>query len=338
MRRYRSMDYRVGIDESEPHTVLVLRRAVSSDRARDDIGAGTAELYRLARSLGAAPIGSPRTTYYGLFGPGTTNRAEFELPITLCPGGGTTEEFTIRRTDRQRFAHTSHRGGYGGLADAYRALDRWILAAGLQAVGPPTEVYHVAPDEAVTPAGMVTEIRVPIAAALLTVRTPGPFEKVVEATRKILREYGFDIVGEVGIPEPLGDRPHHGPGVQLLLSVHDPGLAGRALGTTGRIAPLLPCTVALRAEAGSTIVEALDPEQLPPFGDPQISVLQAGELGGRLREILDGVAAVCRADLGQESLDPRHEAALSSDAGPIPARRADDAPYPETSGGERGGP
>src|SRR5690606_368532 len=133
-----------------PSTVLSLRRTVRTDHAGDDIGAGMSALYATAGTLGLLPAGPPTTTYHGGFQPGTTTEVELGLPVTTDENRPDIDEFSIRRVAPQVYARTVHHGDYSDIGAAYQALDRWIADSGLQATGPPTDVYLTAPDEAVT--------------------------------------------------------------------------------------------------------------------------------------------------------------------------------------------
>jgi effector-binding domain-containing protein len=177
------MRYPVTVVESTPHTVLELRRYVRADHAGDDIGAGMQTLYELAARIGLAPSGPPSTTYHGALGPGTSTEVHFGLPVDPEPLGGAAE-ITVRRTEPELFAHTTHHGDYHRIGEAYRALDDWLRSSTFQPVGPPTEVYLVAPNEAVQAHGLVIEIRIPVAAAQLVARVPAPFADTVSLVRR----------------------------------------------------------------------------------------------------------------------------------------------------------
>ncbi|WP_051162503.1 GyrI-like domain-containing protein [Nocardia brevicatena] len=278
------MAYRIGIDESAPHTVLGLRRTVRAEHPGDDIGAGMGALYTMARDLGLLPIGPPATTYHGDFRPGTTTEVDFDLPVTTPVPGGEVEEFTVRRTRGQLFAHTSHRGDYSHIDAAYRALDRWIQNSDLHAVGPPTEVYLVGPDEAVTADDLCTEIRVPIASSALIVRVTAPFDAAGEATREALHDNGFDMAAEFDVRAMPAARSGIEIGNYLLICAYAPDLIRDAL-ATDRHNPLLPCTVSLRTDGETTVVEAVDPELFAQRSVPALQSI-AREAHARLAKTL----------------------------------------------------
>lgn len=278
------MAYRIGIDESAPHTVLGLHRTVRAEHAGDDIGAGMGALYAMARDLGLLPIGPPATTYHGDFRPGTATEVDFDLPVTAPVPGTEVEEFAVRRTRRQLFAHTSHRGDYSHIEAAYRALDRWIRNSDLHAVGPPTEVYLVGPNEAVAADELCTEIRVPIASSALIVRVTAPLDTAGEVTREALHDNGFDIAAEFDVGAIPAARSGSGIGDYLIICAYAPDLTRDAL-ATDRHNPLSPYTVSLRADGEMTVVEAVDPELLAQRSVPALQSI-AREARARLAEAL----------------------------------------------------
>lgn len=257
-----AMPYHVALAHSTPQTVLGLRRTVRIDQAGDDIGAGMSALYQLAAATGLAPAGPPSTTYLGEFRPGTTTEADFGLPVAPEPFAGANEEVTLRRTEPELFARVTHRGDYHRIGDAYRALDEWIRDSAYRQTGPPTEVYLVAPDEALDPGDLLTEIRVPIALAELAVRVSAPFARTVALVREALSEQGFGVLTEIDVRATL----HAKLGVEmedyLILGACNPNLAHQALDIDRQVGQLLPCNVVVRTEDDVSIVEAADPELL----------------------------------------------------------------------------
>ncbi len=75
----------------------------------------------------------------------------------------------------------------------------------------------------------------------------------------------------------------------LILGACNPPLVHRALGIDASIGRLLPCNVVVRADAGQTIVEALDPQAMVTItGQPALQPV-ADEAAGRLRTALDSL-------------------------------------------------
>lgn len=151
------LQYQVAVDRATPHTVLELRRTVRADRAGDDIGDGMRALYEFAAAIGRTPAGPPSTTYLGTFGAGVSSEVYFTLPVT-ADAASDFERISVHRTEDGLFAHTTHRGDYQRIGDAYRALDEWIRGSEYRRTGPPTEVYLLAPDETVAARDLLTEI------------------------------------------------------------------------------------------------------------------------------------------------------------------------------------
>lgn len=284
------MAYQVDLHESAPHTVLTIRRTVRSDRAGDDIRDGMTDLYRLARALCLLPVGPPATTYHGDFRVGATTDVELVLPVAASVPGTSDGEFTLRRTGPRCYARICHHGDYASIGAAYRALDDWLRYSGLQTTGPPTEVYRIAPDEAVTPADLLTEIRVPVTSTTLSVRISASVAAVASAVRSALQNNHFQIPYELPIPADPGGRPGAGATEHLLLGVFDPELAAYAAGVNGRITPLLPCDITVRRAGSVTVVETADPRLLVECSGQPALEPAAEQISERLIAVLATVA------------------------------------------------
>ncbi len=123
-----------------------------------------------------------------------------------------------------------------------------------------------------------------------TTRLPAPFAETVARVRDALRAQGFGVLTEIDVQATLREKLGVEMEPYLILGACNPPLAHRALSSDRRIGLLLPCNVVVRAEAGQTVVEAMD---------PQAMVTIAGEAA--LQPVADEAAARLRAALG--SLD-----------------------------------
>ncbi|MFX0577903.1 DUF302 domain-containing protein [Nocardia nepalensis] len=255
------MSYQVAVTESNTTTMLELRRTVRADHAGDDIGAGMRALYALAERAGLVPAGPPSTTYLGMLGSGAITEVDFDLPVTDSALDGAAERISLRHREPTLFASIRHHGDYHRIGAAYRALDAWIRSSNYQPIGPPTEVYLVAPDAAVRPGDLVTEIRRPVTAAL-TVRVPALFADAVSELRKALGEQGFGVMTEIDVRATMQMELGIQMADYLILGACDPVLAERALAADPRVGLLLPCNIVVRDDDGTTLVEAADPELL----------------------------------------------------------------------------
>ncbi|WP_431951070.1 DUF302 domain-containing protein [Nocardia lijiangensis] len=252
------MPYQVAVVESAPHTVLQLHRTIRADHAGDDIGAGMDALYALAAATGLTTTGPPSTTYHGDFRPGTTVEVDFTLPVGAGdPTSQTAEESTIRATEFGWYARTVHRGGYQTITHAYRALETWLGAAPYRAVGPPTEVYLVAPEQAVSAHDLVTEIRIPVTPTDLSVTVATTVADTVPLVRDALAEYGFSVLDDLDVHAAA--RTGRQSADYVILSACNPELAARALAIDRRIGLMMNCTLVVRAEGRYSVVEAADP-------------------------------------------------------------------------------
>ncbi|MEV6562105.1 DUF302 domain-containing protein [Nocardia sp. NPDC051756] len=281
--------YHVSVVHSSPQTVLGLRRTVRIDQAGDDISAGMGALYAMAEATGFAPAGPPSTTYLGEFCPASSADAQFGLPVAPAPFAGGNEEVTLLRTEPQSFARVTHRGDYHRIGDAYRALDEWIRDSAYRPTGPPTEVYLIAPDEALDPHDLLTEIRIPVALAELAVRVPTPFAETVAIVRDTLSEQGFGVLTEIDVRATMRMKLGVEMEDYLILGACDPNLARQALDIDRHVGQLLPCNVVVRTDDDVTVVEAADPVLLlRTAGQPGLSSI-AHDARSRLAAALAAV-------------------------------------------------
>ncbi|WP_431965676.1 DUF302 domain-containing protein [Nocardia sp. bgisy134] len=254
------MPYQVAVVESVPHTVLQLHRTIRADHAGDDIGAGMDALYALAASAGLTASGPPSTTYHGDFRPGTIVEVDFALPVgTADSPSGVADEPTMRATEFGWYARTVHRGGYQTITRAYRALETWLGAAPYRAVGPPTEVYLVAPEQAVSAHDLVTEIRIPVAPTDLSATVAASVADTVLLVREALVEHGFSVLSELDVRATVAARTGRHIADYVILGACNPELAARALDIDRRLGLMMGCTLVVRAEGRYSVIEAADP-------------------------------------------------------------------------------
>lgn len=120
----------------------------------------------------------------------------------------------------------------------------------------------------------------------ITIRVPAPFAEAVARVRDALRAQGFGVLTEIDIRATLRDKLGQDMEDYLILGACNPPLAHRALGIDASIGLLLPCNVVVRADAGQTIVEALDPQTMVAItGQPALQPV-ADEAAARLRAAL----------------------------------------------------
>ena|SRR5260221_3388586 len=129
----------------------------------------------------------------------------------------------------------------------------------------------------------------------ITIRTPAPFGEAVARVRDALKAQGFGVLTEIDVQATLRDKLGEEMEPYLILGACNPPLAHRALAADRSIGLLLPCNVVVRAEAGQTVIEALD---------PQAMIAVAGEAS--LQPVADEAASRLRAALA--SLHDSHQA------------------------------
>ncbi|HEX9354150.1 MAG TPA: DUF302 domain-containing protein [Streptosporangiaceae bacterium] len=123
----------------------------------------------------------------------------------------------------------------------------------------------------------------------ISIITQAPFAEAVARVREALKAQGFGVLTEIDVRATLRDKLGQEMEDYLILGACNPPLAHRALGVDSSIGLLLPCNVVVRADAGQTIVEALDPQTMVTItGQPALQPV-AGEAAARLRTALESL-------------------------------------------------
>ena len=123
----------------------------------------------------------------------------------------------------------------------------------------------------------------------ISIRTQAPFAEAVARVREALKAQGFGVLTEIDMRATLRDKLGQDMEDYLILGACNPPLAHRALGINASIGLLLPCNVVVRADAGQTIVEALDPQTMvTTAGQPALQPV-ADEAAVRLRTALESL-------------------------------------------------
>jgi uncharacterized protein (DUF302 family) len=90
-----------------------------------------------------------------------------------------------------------------------------------------------------------------------------PYGEVLEATRVALGDQGFGILSEIDLAATMKAKLDVDLPPQVILGACRPPLAYEAITIDPSIAAVLPCNVVVRSlDAGSTIVEAFDPDAM----------------------------------------------------------------------------
>ena len=120
-------------------------------------------------------------------------------------------------------------------------------------------------------------------------RLRAPFAETVERVRAALGDQGFGVLTEIDVQATLRDKLGEEMEEYLILGACNPALAHRALAADRRIGLLLPCNVVVRAEAGETVIEAVDPQTMVAVTGQRSLQPVADEAAARLRTALDSL-------------------------------------------------
>jgi len=125
-----------------------------------------------------------------------------------------------------------------------------------------------------------------------TTRLAEPFTPaVVERVKAALKDQGFGVLTEIDVKATMHDKLAVEMQDYLILGACNPPLAYRALGVDPDIGLLLPCNVVVRADGGTTLVQALDPQTMVSVtGRSKIKPI-ADEATARLHAALDSLTS-----------------------------------------------
>jgi len=121
---------------------------------------------------------------------------------------------------------------------------------------------------------------------------PLSYEEAVRRTREALAEQGFGILTEIDVrstfEKKLGAEAAENVGDYVILGACNPSLASKALAAEPEMGALLPCNVVVRRgkDAGSTTVEAIDPQTMVQLSGTAAVQEVADDAGTRLRAAL----------------------------------------------------
>ena len=119
-----------------------------------------------------------------------------------------------------------------------------------------------------------------------------PWAAALDRARDALSAQGFGILSEINVRSTfeakLGAEAADAVGDYVILGACNPGLASRALAAEPEIGALLPCNVVVRQgkDAGTTIIEAIDPQTMVQLSASLAVKEVADDAGNRLRKAL----------------------------------------------------
>ena len=119
-----------------------------------------------------------------------------------------------------------------------------------------------------------------------------PWAEALDRTRDALSAQGFGILTEINVRSTfeakLGTEAADAVGDYVILGACNPALASRALAAEPEMGALLPCNVVVRRskDAGTTIIEAIDPQTMVQLSASPTVKEVADDAGSRLRKTL----------------------------------------------------
>jgi len=130
-----------------------------------------------------------------------------------------------------------------------------------------------------------------VTAYTMRVATSQPYDVAVARVREALAEQGFGVLTEIDVRATMRSKLDVEVPAQVILGACRPELAHRALTAAPSVAALLPCNVVVRDDAGTTVVEVIDPDAMSWLEDQPGIAEVATEARARLRAALNRVKA-----------------------------------------------
>jgi len=118
-----------------------------------------------------------------------------------------------------------------------------------------------------------------------------PFPDAIAKVKDAFGTQGFGTLTEIDVQATFKQKLGQDTDPYVILGTCNPQLAHQALAIEPEIGLLLPCNVVVRRHAGTTLVQALDPQVIVQV--PQRPELQpiADEAARRIQAALDSLAA-----------------------------------------------
>lgn len=117
------------------------------------------------------------------------------------------------------------------------------------------------------------------------------FDDVLATTRQALADEGFGVLTEIDVKATMKAKLDVDREEYVILGACNPPLAHRALEAEPELGVLLPCNVVVYRADGRTRVSAVAAEQMLGMVGNQALEPVATEVAGRLRRVLDAIAA-----------------------------------------------
>ena len=116
------------------------------------------------------------------------------------------------------------------------------------------------------------------------------FAEAIDRVTAALKAEGFGVLSDIDVQAAMRDKLGVAMPPYRILGACNPPLAYSALGVDRSIGLLLPCNVVVRAGAGRTVVEALDPQVMVQLTGLSGLVPVADEAASWLDRVLAALA------------------------------------------------
>jgi effector-binding domain-containing protein len=162
------MEHEVKVGQRQAALVMSKRVPVRLSEIGEVMGSAFGEVYGYLGTQGIEPAGEPFVIYHDM------PEADLPFDIEVCaPIGRSTDEtpqgWRVQELPAGTFATLVHVGPYDTIGNAYETMGSWIEAHGLEASGPPREVYLSPPET--PPERIRTVVEFPVVEMVAPART-----------------------------------------------------------------------------------------------------------------------------------------------------------------------
>ena len=126
----------------EAQPIVGIRTRTTMNKIGEVMGPVFGEVYGYIQQSGQAPAGMPFAIYHSM-AEGDTVELECGMPVASPMAG--TARIQAGELPAGTMVTVTHMGPYDDLKHTWAALTKWMASQGLQAAGPPWEVYVTDP-------------------------------------------------------------------------------------------------------------------------------------------------------------------------------------------------
>lgn len=151
------MPYDIEVKDLSDRYVATVRVTTAPDQLGQTFAEVLPEVDAEILNAGELPEGAP----FAIFHTYTDDSVDMEVGFPLRQPMATSGRVVGRELQATLAAVAWHHGAYDGIGEAHRAVEAWLQEQGIEASGPPWEVYWTGPRDDRDSSKWVTEVGYP---------------------------------------------------------------------------------------------------------------------------------------------------------------------------------